>query len=579
MIFYYAITNYHILNCILHKLKYHANEKAILYISKWHPEYENLILKINDLHFFENVLVFEEVVFPSGNQHINKKQIESDIDFVVHHIPPIDFTKYDEINICGDHYGLGVFLVYHHINYNYFEDGCGILSNEELLMNNIKKIEYSRYQILKFLKIPGKAKCVLKRFGNLNKQLPNYFHKKDVHFSVIDELKKVSSKDFKKIFSIFCDDYKIQTFEDATLILTFHYVNLGILTLDEQRKFYGYLIDYFSCGKQVVIKPHPSDSQSLYHDWFPDAYVLPREMPSEFLPFFVKKKFSAAVTGWSTSIYNLADILKEVVVFNQVIDKTYWQMHQYYLVSYIIYMFFKNDVETIFVKNVNCVQLKNIMNLFDLQGLNLEAYNDSGMFADCIWNSFHIIVYNYDVFDQNQFRVFVKNLNDIDFVICMFETELQFFNLLEILSENVVVFEIEKEVLNLNLQVPSQFLQTEYVVCFTKNADLKKKMEHIYFEKKLNYTNIKLKINSNLYEIYKKNYYNKEHTIESLEKKYKNLLEINKDFEQQIFDKNSLIDYLEKQNDSILNSTSWKITFFYRKLGEFIKKSLRKFKK
>lgn len=574
MILYYAITNYHILTCILHKLKYHTNEKAILYISKWHPEYENLILKLDNLHFFENVLVYEEVVFPSGNHHINKRQIECDIDFIVHHVPQINFKEYAEINVCGDHYGLGVFLVYNHINYNYFEDGCGILSNEELLMNNIKKFEYSRYQILKFLKIPGNAKCVLKRFGNLNKQLTNYFHKKDVHFSVIDELKEISSENFKKIFSIFCDDYKIQTFEDATLILTFHYVNLGILTLDEQRKFYGYLIDYFSCGKQVVIKPHPSDSQSFYNDWFPDAYVLPRKMPSEFLPFFVEKKFSSAVTGWSTSIYNLVDILKEVVVFNQEIDKTYLQLNQYYLVAYIIYIFFKNDVDAIFVKDVSCVQLKNIMNLFNLQGLNLKTYNDREMLVGCISNSFHIIVYNFKDFDQNKFKSFIKNLNDNDIVIFMFNTDMQFFNLLEILSENVIVFEIEKEVLNLNLELPSQFLQAEYVVCFTKNDNLKKKMGHIYFEKELNYTNIKLKISNNLYEIYKKNYYNKEHTVESLKKECKDLLEINKNFEQQIFDKNSLIEHLEKQNDSILNSNSWKITFFYRKLGEFIKKIL-----
>ena len=46
MVLYYAMTNYHILNCILHKLKYNKNKKAVLYLSEWHSEHNKLIRQI-----------------------------------------------------------------------------------------------------------------------------------------------------------------------------------------------------------------------------------------------------------------------------------------------------------------------------------------------------------------------------------------------------------------------------------------------------------------------------------------------------------------------------------------------------
>lgn len=562
MIMYYAITNYHILNCILHKLKYHPQENTTLYISKWHPEHEVLIEKIHKLNYFKDVILFEEVIFPSANNNITKEQIKQDIKYIVNNIKNIDFSKYKEINICGDHYGLGVYLVYNNISYNYFEDGCGILSTEELLMSNIKKIEYSRYQILKYLKIPGKSKCVSKRFGNLEHQKSNYANKKDVHFSVSDELKKISKKDLDNIFSIFCDNYKITTYDDAALILTFHYNNLGILTLEEQRMFYGYLIDYFADNKQIVIKPHPSDLQPSYTSWFPKSHILPRKMPSEFLPTFTKKEFPIAITGWSTAIYNLSDILGNIVNFNQEIDKTYWQMNQYYLIAHIISKIYKQENSTILTRNINNKQLENLIKLFRIKNIKIE--DKKNKINQQKRKKINICCIN----DKKAISKLTKELTEEDILICIFDNMISIEDILEISNKDILIVEIRKEKINPEEEISNIFLKEEYILCITKNKELQQIIKEINFEKNLTHTNVKLKFRTNIINIFKETLLKYNEKIENLEKEYQKVLSISKDFEQQIFDKNALIEKLKKENYEILNSSSWKLTSTYRKFGK-----------
>lgn len=576
MIFYYAITNYHILNCILHKLKYHSKESSILYLSKWHPEHEFLIKKISKLNFFDEVHVFDEVTFPSGNKHISKEQIREDINYIVNNIPDIDFSLYKEINVCGDHYGLGVYLVYHQINYNYFEDGCGILSNEELLMDNIKKIEYSRYQILNSLKIPGNARCVSNRFGNLKKQSLDYKNKKDIHFSVVDELKNLSKINLKKILTIFCDNYQIKKYEDSALVLTFHYANLGILSLNEQRLFYGYLIDYFAKDRKIVIKPHPSDSQSKYEEWFPQVNVLPRKLPSEFLALLVSKKFPLAITGWSTSINNLSDILDEVINFNQEIDKTYFLMNQYYLIGYVIHEIFNTGNIDIFGKNINEMQLVNILKIFDMKNFKINNY--CNLKKCCDDTKFHIIIYHDYCYSKDDVLKSVNQLKDNEIIFFIFDKMINFDEIFEILCKDIKLLKIEKEILDNNLEIPSDFLQLEYVLYATKNCDLMNITEKVDFIKDLKYTNVRLKVTGNLIHIIRDSYLKKNLEINNLEEENKKLLFVNKDFEQQIFDKNNLLNELQKRYDEILTSSSWKITAIYRKIGLFVKKGLKKFR-
>lgn len=587
MIFYYAVTNYHILNCILHRLKYNKDKKAILYVSKWHPEHLVLIKNIKKTKFFDRVLVLDEVVFPSGNSKIGIKRIKSDIEYINKEISDrnrIDFDSYEEINVCGDHYGLSIYLNYNGINYNYFEDGCGILSNLDLLMNNIKKIDYSRYQILKYLDLPGSSKYVLKRFGDLNSQLPNYYNNKDIHFSVKEELEKIGKITLKKMISIFDDSFVIDDFNDYDILLTFHYNNLGIMSLEEQRLFYSYLLDFFGHDK-IVIKPHPSDIQGKYQEWFPMLRFLPRKMPSEFLPLLVRNNFNNAITGWSTSVNGLKGKVKNIVIFDQQIDYKYKIMLKYYMISQFIVNLLGEDYAIIcYGFNVNYIK-----NFIDCYKNDLDYqyyfYDDMSELNDI--SGKRVII--FDKVDNVQ----VKYINNIDNDAIVFEIEDINNSILK--NDNLIYGFIEKNIIDDENHLILDSLKYDCFSCVVKNKFLKKEVLSFKFEKNLYFANIKSSLffntdskkyildcdkkNRCIYELKQtiKNINNdfslyKDVSLNKIEDLKKQLNTLNDDI---VLKKKEIVN-LKKELNDIKSSNSWKMTKWYRVIGKKIKKIIYK---
>ena len=312
---YYAISSYHILCCILHCIKYNSKEKNVLYLSKWHNDCDSMIDSLISSGFFEKVSKYEEVIYPSSNKKITNKQIKKDIDYLVSNTPSDfidDVNNAKNIYISGDSYSCSVYLIKKKIKYYYFEDACGVLSDEERNLRLIRDMEYSRYQIMKKLLLPGNHKYIINRYGDLSHQLSGYSNKKDIDFSVDSILGSLSFKKLIKIAQVFTSD-KIMIPDNSTLLLTFHYVNLNILSMSEQRLLYGYLIDYFGGEHNILIKQHPSDIQPDYKKWFKKSYLLPRTLPSELLPYLSKNKISRVLTAYSTSIFSLKKYCKDII--------------------------------------------------------------------------------------------------------------------------------------------------------------------------------------------------------------------------------------------------------------------------
>jgi hypothetical protein len=150
-------------------------------------------------------------------------------------------------------------------------------------------------------------------------------------------LKKLDTTELAKILKVYkCHRYDLRG-QKKVLLLTWHYNNMGFLTLDEQRDFFALLVDYFKNDEEkLFIKPHPSDEKPDYRNWFEDSVVLERNMPSELLPFCVNGKFEKGITNWSTSVYSLREILKDIISFDKDIDETWQDFHKYFaIVQYL----------------------------------------------------------------------------------------------------------------------------------------------------------------------------------------------------------------------------------------------------
>ena len=583
---YYAVTNYHLLCCILHAIKYHAKEDNILYLSCWHPDNEILIKQLKKTNVFSRVELFQEVAFPSGNKKISNKQMEIDIKKIIECIPKKfieDVSKSTEINIAGDHYCVSVYLEKNKIIYNYLEEACGVLSDEERLMKIIRNIDYSRYQIMKKLKLPGNHSFIKTRYGDLNHQLDGYSNNKDVHFSVPDILGTLSKKQLKDIVKVFSEE-EFEIPKSSTLLLTFHYVNMNLLDLESQRYLYSILLDYFFKGNKVVIKQHPSDVQPDYHKWFPRALILPRKMPSELLPFLSENKFTRALTSYSTSIFSLKSYCNDVVSFGMYIEKQFKLIHKYYFILNMLKEISNKEDYKIIGLGLDDSIVKNILKEYDINNLNINLVSN---ISDINKEKKKIIVIDEYELDESVLEIIDSNnvifwINEVKFMEFSFKyLNNKFDNFSSIL--------LIKEVIDSSKCVGSD-LTDEIIPYYCCNAEFFSQFYRFKFEKKLENCNMNIKLELNeikgilkFQEEIKQLYIDKNSLEETIEKTNNELNRKNEEFRINLEQSNLKINELIEENqkyknlyDEVINSSSWKITSIYRKVGRIIKKIIRR---
>lgn len=570
---YYAITNYHILCCVLHSIKYHNEENNILYISSWHHDCMELCNNLRKLSFFSEVKIFEEVPFPSGNNKITLAQIKNDIENIINHIPK-DFIKdinsAKNIYISGDDYCCSVYLVKNNIYYNYIEEACGLLSDEERLMRNVRKIDYSRYQIMKYLKLPGNNKFVINRYGDLDCQLENYYNEKDIHFSVNTILSSLTEKQLYEVVSVFTNE-RFSVPDNSILLLTFHYANMNILSLDEQRQLYSYLIDYFGYNKKIVIKQHPSDVQPNYKEWFPDALILPRKLPSELLPFLSKTKYYRILTTYSTSVFSMKKYCKDIISFDNNIHESFTCMDRYYFILNLIKKVITEEYDLFFVNCNNSI----ISNFLKSNSISCRKIH----YCDKVDN----------VFNCDKKIIVLSQLNSIDFRILAKDDIVFFADGCKFKYDGIVPAFLVKTVKNdfgfnciSNLiEIFNFYSKNNVLLDILRNQKLRKNNVNCNYDIELlfDYSDA-----ANLYnvEFNKVLRLSKNKLIDNkskFDKAVSDAEQYKKKMECVLLDYNSVLEeaniYKNKYN-SIINSSSWRLTSLYRKIGYFIKKIIRR---
>lgn len=361
MVLYFAVTNYHILSSLLHKLVYHRKDKAVLLIPNQHTDFYQLQKQISLSRIFDKVVGFNEPYIPRKAGDITNQEINEAIDARIKFIEqdfPVDLWDFEKLYVYADHYAFGVYLVKKHIPYFSFEDGVGRLSKNSLAKDYIRYFDPVLAEIMIKLKLGGENEYVLARFGDLKKQSRGYQNPKDIHFSAEEELEKLSVEERNKIIEIYGKDKIHLGRNPAALLLTQHFINLGMMSFDEQSAIYSLMIDYFCPDMDLYIKVHPSDVQGLYSQWFPQARIINRSIPSELIKYLVNRKFDLGLAASSTSILNMGGSLNQSICLNPEFEKTYKSMNRYYMALAFIKKIINRDDRHIYTAGVNITQLK-----------------------------------------------------------------------------------------------------------------------------------------------------------------------------------------------------------------------------
>lgn len=329
MILYIGASIYHILCFSLHKLIYHPQEEAVLVIcdnifSK--SGMEELKADIDKAEIFSRTLILHYIEGAYNNPYVLKET--SGAEQIDHYIAwneqwieqwmeqnQLDISNVAEFNTAIDHRHFGLYLLSKKISYQYFEDGNGLLSREQVQMEFHKKSQYASFAVTKRLHALGNSSYVTKRYANASAQVPGFYDEKMEDFNVIMLFAGLKEEEQKRILRMFHAKKIVlpQTKKAPVLYLTRYVRYLQKPTIRNHHYLSAMILDLFAQNHLVVIKPHPRDFSGRYGELFPDAVVLDKHFPSELLPFLYHEKFRKIITIGSTAIDALEENTEEII--------------------------------------------------------------------------------------------------------------------------------------------------------------------------------------------------------------------------------------------------------------------------
>jgi len=553
MILYHAVTNYHILCCLLHKVLYNKDKKGVLYISSLNFDRKDTERLIKQTGIFTDVKIIDEYY---DYQALKKeKKVNNMVNLICNYMEAnnkINFRDYTEYYICGDQYSLGMYLVTKRIQYNYFEEACGILSQCETVENNIKKLSKEHYKIVRQLGLLGNSSMVVKRYGDLSKQIEGYINEKDVDFSIARILEELTEEDRDKIISIFIGNIQDESDNNKKkdVLLTQHFINLNRMTYKEQKNIYTLLVDYFNKRNKLIIKPHPSDIHGLYKQWFPESIVLSRSLQSELLPYCIKGELETAITVSSTAVLGLKNV-KNVIDFDAEVEKLYLNINRYYITLKILQLILEKKDEKLylfgcykkFITNLAKIDNIKLPELVELE--NIEHIEKTGSRRIYIVDDLSILSET----PRTSYIEFQKELDENDIVIYINSNRKQYFYNEKQLSllKNISVVVVDKK--KLKEDVSDCLVEKDYLFVYSKNNLIKELINNMQEKIVLKNTGIELNIDQ------KDNIQMKmlEGVLVSTEERLLETVKNNKKLKEEN-------EKLKKQNKEIKESYSWKMT-------------------
>lgn len=336
MILYYALTTYHIQCCVLHKLTKKPDEKAVLLLSDIHKNSVAFLSRYRESGIFDEVFLLEESAVNSAARqneakHRSKRYILNSACRAIKKILPVDVEKMDEVYLCPDHFPFGWYIIKNKIKYHCFEEGCGVLSDNEFMLSNMKRNK-AQYKLMDVLGYFGNNDSAVEILADELCQKDGYFNSKMTDFSVTRILKAMPDEQRKRVLAFFGVNRTVgKDGAKISLILTQHMANLGIMSLEDQHLLYTLFADYFLEGTHIAIKPHPDDIAGCYNEIFgDDATVLPFAMPSELLPYTLGGKLKTAIAAYSTAVKTLGSYSDRIICFDNRIMSDFRHLNRYY---------------------------------------------------------------------------------------------------------------------------------------------------------------------------------------------------------------------------------------------------------
>ncbi len=387
MILYHAFTTFHLIEFMVHKVKYkHSEEAMIVYPEVLYDKYPQIESEIIKPFFAESHQIYTS--HRDGVPSVtNLKTFEDLIS---------NINEFDEIYIAGAQNAFAFWLIEAGIRFFYVEEAAGRLSRPEVIMKNDISIDQNRFSIANKLGMyTGENDLIINVICDVDSQVPGYKNEKMINFKLSDEILQLPDDEKNLLLRFFCIS-KTQN-NKGVFFLTQHFANLKMLTYEEQMRIYQSSIGFcFPEETNIVFKLHPDDVAN-YKRIFPRAEIVDSKYPSELLLITVSNPGDWTVATISSTGINSLKRFGEVVSWGTNYEKEYTYNSVYYL---IFSMLEKQEYKYIFVDKEKQNQIANLFVIKKSDVNFLDKLADVNHSSLCI-------------FDKNEYDATLNDIHNI----------------------------------------------------------------------------------------------------------------------------------------------------------------------
>lgn len=328
MIIYHAITTYHLIEAWTHKALMFSSEPAILlYDDVMEEKFPNMksLLSFN---------VFTRIIgIPYRKSPRNVDALDEWMDNV---FSELEISINDDIYVFGGQFYFSYWLIKNHIPFIFGEEASGRLSKPEVVMENDMALNMLRYTIaFENGMYTGQNVLVKGKIYNSKAQNEGFIDDKAVDFDVAEKIAYLPKETIEDMMSFFNTPRNIKVDHNSVILLTQHFTNLRMMTLDDQIALYMQTLDYYLDSYYPVIKVHPDD-QVFYGKLIKKGIVIRERFPSELLPYVFEEMPSKIATISSTGIFSFLSIFREHLYFDTDYEKNYKKNHVFYFIGYLL---------------------------------------------------------------------------------------------------------------------------------------------------------------------------------------------------------------------------------------------------
>lgn len=391
-VLYIVTSSFNMLCMFLHKMKYNFDKTCYLLLSEWRMELLDNI-KVSGIFDNDKIFVFKDRYVRNQMQNPEFSVPEEKIGManayaafqLVENELPFDLHSFSEINIGNDTIILGVYLIAHRINYNYFEEAIGLFSDPSLQQVSIdSSFPKNERFFCKRFKVFGQNPYAVKKFINYSEQKKEYDPTNTIDFNITKILSELSSEQVSAILTAYgAEVIPVEENVEYDLLLTAPMTVRYHLNQEQNRNLFTELADLFLTGNtssKLIVKPHPDD-KTYYGSIFPDAVIMKKTLISELLPLILNVKYKNAMSVMSTSIGNIKTAIENQILFyTELIEyNNFERIYEYYGAAKIISeLIYRKKIKSVYTGgSVSEKMMFNFLNKSDLStNVNVRSYNN-----------------------------------------------------------------------------------------------------------------------------------------------------------------------------------------------------------